>query len=470
MIRVLGYAFITILVVVATGVAVVWNGASLPALEVPLSVDRTLTNVHVINPGQPVLSHQTITIQDGVITSIKPADKNSRREVGRYVIPGLIDTHVHNARFRPDEELFHTLYLMHGVTSVRNLGDHGRAFELAESIDKGERVGPRIVGCGTILDGAQGTSHSEHFDDPDEAVDAVNELHLAGAKCIKVYPTLPPNVFLAIKKQATKLGLPVVGRMNNRLGIEGADMDEIHHLHGVLDVVSPGYRMADVSEWLKSWKKKFSKDRVELTIRMAELYKSTHVPALVGVGYLASGRKRNYPKPKLRLMPDWYSDTAGSQYYSQRKSVRKSARIAFPKMLKTIKKLHAAGVPIMVGTDSPVDKVVPGASLHDELALLVQAGLTPEQALASATCVAAKAIGIEGLGELKEGAPADLLLLSDDPTKDLDNLKSLEEVIVQGRTYTARKLTLHQRKQIKSSRKGFYRFMNDMMPYISDLL
>ena len=112
-----------------------------------------------------------------------------------------------------------------------------------------------------------------------------------------------PRKFFSVRKKAEELKLPVVGRMNNRLGIEGTKMDEVHHLHGVLDVVSPGYRMGDVSEWLKAWKKKFSKERVDLSVRMAQLHDSVHVPSLVGVGYLASKKSKKTPRPKMRLMP-----------------------------------------------------------------------------------------------------------------------------------------------------------------------
>ena len=98
MVRIVGYAFITILVFALSVLAIVWNIAALPALEVPLSIDRTFANVHIINPGQPTLSHQTITIKDGVITSIAPAAKTERRNIARYVMPGLIDVHVHGPR------------------------------------------------------------------------------------------------------------------------------------------------------------------------------------------------------------------------------------------------------------------------------------------------------------------------------------------------------------------------------------
>ena len=470
MFRVLGYALVTILLLMASVLVLVWNIAELPALSVPLALDRTLENVHIVNPGQPTLTHQTLVIEDGVITSIKPAERKSRRNIARYVMPGLIDAHVHAARFRPDEELFHTLYLMHGVTTVRNMGGDERVFEVAESIDKGERIGPRTLGCGTPLDGPQGSSIALELETAEEGTEAVAARHESGASCIKVYPMLPPDVFLAVKKEAKKLGLPVVGRMNNRLGIEGASMDEVHHLHGVLDVVSPGYRMNDVKEWLKGWKKKFNKDRIELTVRMAQLHGSAHVPSLVGVGYLAAGKIKNIPRPKMRLLPDWYSKINGTRYYSLKKSNRKAARVALPRMFSTVKALGEADVPILIGTDSSMDNVMPGISVHDELKLLVRAGLTPEQALAAGTINAAKRFGLDKLGAIKVGNDADVLIFAEDPTKDLDNLDTLDEVIAAGRTYTARKLTLHQRKQIKASRTGLYRYMNDLLPYISDFL
>ena len=470
MFRVFGYALATIVFLMATVLVLVWNIAELPVLAVPLALDRTLENVHIVNPGQPTLSHRTVVIEDGVIQSIKPAERKARRNIARYVMPGLIDSHVHAPRFRPDDEIFHTLYLMHGVTTIRNMGGDERVFEVANSIKNGERIGPRTLGCGEPLDGPQGSSIALELDAVEDALEAVADLHESGASCIKVYPMLPPDVFLAIKKEAKKLGLPVVGRMNNRLGIEGAHMDEVHHLHGVLDVVSPGYRTGDATEWLKSWKKKFNKSRIDLAVRMAELHGSAHVPSLVGVGYLASKKMKGIPRPKLRLLPDWYEDTNGSQYYSLKKSVRKAAKSALPRMFSTVKGLNEAGIQLMVGTDTPVDNVVPGISVHDELALLVRAGLTPEQALMAATSTAAKRLGLTKSGEIKEGNDADVLIFSEDPTKDLGNLKTLDEVIVAGRTYTARKLTLHQRKQIKASRTGLYSYMNDLLPYISDFL
>jgi imidazolonepropionase-like amidohydrolase len=100
-----------------------------------------------------------------------------------------------------------------------------------------------------------------------------------------------------------------------------------------------------------------------------------------------------------------------------------------------VKELHDAGVPIHVGTDTMNPFVVPGASLHEEMWALVEAGLTPEQAWIAATRGAAKALRQPHLGVVRLGAPADLLIFRDDPTHDLNALHSLEAVIAAGRLY-----------------------------------
>jgi imidazolonepropionase-like amidohydrolase len=105
-------------------------------------------------------------------------------------------------------------------------------------------------------------------------------------------------------------------------------------------------------------------------------------------------------------------------------------------MLQTVAALAEAGVPILAGTDTPNPFVVPGASLQQELELLTRAGLDIEGAWAAATWRAGEALRVQGLGTLAEGAPADLLVFRQDPTRDLAALASLETVVADGRVYS----------------------------------
>ncbi len=109
-------------------------------------------------------------------------------------------------------------------------------------------------------------------------------------------------------------------------------------------------------------------------------------------------------------------------------------RLRIMKMLTD--ELHLAGVPILAGTDTGNPFVIPGASLHEELRLLVESGLTPEEAWMAATSAAGKALRQPGLGIVEPGAPADLLVFREDPTRDLAALGSLEAIVADGRLYT----------------------------------
>jgi hypothetical protein len=353
---------------------------------------------------------------------------------------------------------------MHGVTTVRSLGGDRSVLDLKKRTEFGERIGPRMFGCGEIIDGPLGNWASTNIEEPEEAKELVAELVEEGADCIKVFPNLSAKTFRAIRQAATEAGLPLVGRMNNKLGIEGAALDDIQHLHGILDIVSPNVSADAVSVWTKQWSKGYDKDRLELTIRMAGVYNSAHTPALVGIGYQAfHGNKNAVVRALPDLMPPWYRHVWGKMYYVQGKSERKTARKALKKLLEVVGKLHKAKIPLHAGTDTGVDFTVPGRALHDELRLLVEAGLTPSEALAAATLEAGKALGVEGLGVLAEGNPADMAIFLEDPTKDIDNLNTLDGVVVNGRFYSARSLKIHHRKQIKESKTGVYRVVSEVM-------
>ena len=109
---------------------------------------------------------------------------------------------------------------------------------------------------------------------------------------------------------------------------------------------------------------------------------------------------------------------------------------AFPQMLNIVGELHGAGVPIRVGTDSAFE----GPGYHEELRLLVEANLSPEEALEAATLEGARGLGAPELGVLVEGGPADLLVFGKDPTVTLDNLETLRAVVVDGRRYDVSQL------------------------------
>jgi len=173
-----------------------------------------------------------------------------------------------------------------------------------------------------------------------------------------------------------------------------------------------------------------------------------HTPTLVVMDRLRA--MRDYASlresPDAKLLPRLYRDVVWSPKDGL-PILRRLEPDDFPVLdevsareMRLVKRLHDAGVRVFAGTDTQNPFVVPGAALWRELRLLVQAGLTPEQALAAATNLPGEFLRVPGLGRIQPGAPADLLVLREDPTQSLDALETLEAVIADGRLYTRAEL------------------------------
>ena len=150
--------------------------------------------------------------------------------------------------------------------------------------------------------------------------------------------------------------------------------------------------------------------------------------------------------PDAKLLPRFYRAVVWSPVEGMNAAKQMQAkdfamvRDALERMLVTVKHLHDAGVELRTGTDVLIPFSVPGAALHRELRMFERAGLTPEQALVASTRNTANVFGVEGLGTLREGAPAELAIFREDPTRDLAALDTLVAVVRDGRLYTRAQL------------------------------
>ncbi|HKA52678.1 MAG TPA: amidohydrolase family protein, partial [Candidatus Binatia bacterium] len=210
-----------------------------PTLAVP-SQGLVLSEVTVINPGRDRRAKQTVSVEGEKIARIVDstaqgaAATTTRRFVGAYVLPGLIDMHVHFASY-PDRDLFALLFLDHGVTAVRDTGNFdGSIWQTRESIAAGQFPGPRIFACGPILDGDPPVwPRSRVVRTAEEAEAAVAEAAAHGANCIKAYSLLSPQALAAIRAAAAKRGLPVIGHVPLAVPFEEAHLADVQHLTGV---------------------------------------------------------------------------------------------------------------------------------------------------------------------------------------------------------------------------------------------
>ena len=422
----------------------------------PLAVPArgaVLENVTVIDPGQGRAEGRTIRIAGEKIEAIEATAGGTGAEAGfsgAYVIPGLIDMHVH---FPPDTglgqtELFAFLFLAHGVTTVRDAADvDGTATAPARDGSRsGEFASPRVFACGPLVDGSPPIwKNSLIVSEPSQAVAAVAKIAEQKFDCVKVYDGLTAESLAAVQRAAAEKGLPVIGHVPRRVPFEVAHLDDVQHLTGVATPSAGDLRPFPKN--MVAWRQ-VDDERIGFIVETSKRLGIAHTPTLVVIDRLRATQDYAALReaPEVQLLPRFYRDVI----WSPRQGLPILRRLepedfevlqeVSQRSQRLVKRLHAADVPVFVGTDTLNPFVVPGASLWRELRLFVQAGLTPEQALAAATSAPGAFLRLPGLGRVQPGAPADLLVLRQDPTQSLDALGSLEAVVADGRLYTRAQL------------------------------
>ena len=381
---------------------------------------------------------------------------------GGYLIPGLWDMHVHefSSFFAPAQPL----YIANGVTGVRDMwGALDVAREAWEAISAGERVGPRAVVAGNITDGANPWfPGSVVADGPERARFVVDSLVDAGAGFIKVYSALEAAAFAAITEQAAARGVDVAGHVPFSVPARDASdagMRSMTHMFGVVEGCSSNdaeVRAARAESMAAraeggAFSDPFFGTGLYRTILDAaddDLCREllSHLaangtwltPTLAVLTTMASlERLRGEDDPRMQYMPPaivqgWMTPLPGMA--SDTPDAIETRGEFLDRQLAVTGMAAVAGVGILAGTDTPNPFVYPGFSLHDELELLVQAGLTPREALAAATTAPAEFLGAtDSLGAVAEGNLADLVLLEGNPLEDIGNTRRISLVVANGR-------------------------------------
>lgn len=424
-----GAARIGVALALAAGLAGVGLLAALrpPQPTVPPR-GAVLDGVTLVQPGEGRLASRRLRIEGDRIAAVE-ADSGdaSGPFAGAFVLPGLVDLHVHHPPpiAVGERELFAALFLRHGVTTVRDVGGAwpGTLRAHAARIRAGATPGPRIAACGPFLDGdPPDWPAARVVRDAAEARRAVEALHREGADCVKLYNNLAPPVVAALQDAAARAGLPVVAHVPWALPLDRLHDAEVQHgmgLAGLRGGPPPDARaIADY-------------------VRTSRRRRLRHTPTLVAFARAAQLEEGRLPAtPAARLLPLYYRRTLWDperNALARAQIWRAGRRLAI--LRQQVAALHAAGLPILAGTDTMSPGVVPGAALHEELRLLAEAGLGVEGAWRAATSRAGEALGMPGLGRLEAGAPADLLVFREDPSRDLAGLATLEAVVADGRLY-----------------------------------
>ncbi|QEC78173.1 amidohydrolase family protein [Mucilaginibacter ginsenosidivorax] len=401
--------------------------AASPAGAVNKVIAITGGNLVDVNTGTS-MPDAVILIEDGLVKAtgkagaVKiPAGAKIIDAKGKTILPGLWDMHSHfeQAEWGP-------AYLAAGVTTVRDCGNEFEYINAIKSaIDGGRGVGPNILKAG-IIDGKGPMSLGViQADTKDEAIKAVDRYKENGFAQIKIYSSVKPAIVKAICDEAHKLGLTVTGHIPNGMTLQqGVDsgMNMVNHEQYVYAILKRNKdRSVDFDDSVSVAAIKFIKDHhvvIDPTLGVFELAFRNVKDSIINLEP-AFG---TLPPPLQTLFKNMGMEPEQAAKY---KPLTQS-------MAASVKKLYDAGVTIVAGTDMGF----PGFSLDRELELYVLAGLTPAQALKTATITPAQAMGVDKqTGSVEAGKQADIIIVDGDPLTNISDVRKVTTVIKGGRVY-----------------------------------
>src|ERR1700722_19009551 len=414
-----------------------------------------------------VVVDQKIQAITSSATSQLPSDSRIIDGTGKFVIPGLADFHLHlTGAGEPtgSRDFFVPLLLANGITTVRDMGGYLEALgPLRDQIHSGKRLGPEIFFAGPYLDGDPPSFQpSLVVTNATQAQDDVQSLVAQGVDFIKVQSILSRTAYFAIAAAAKQQRISFVGHVPDRVtAAEASDAGQksIEHLTGVLRACSsveprlmeeqfrgspknetPQGSHAREIAWERELLSTYSERACDALIAKFDANQTWQSPTLVLLRHDA------YPTPQSDAAVADLLKYAPKSIVQKWQEVRKKQdqlsspadfdlrNQLFSRSSQVVAKMQSAGVGILAGTDSAAPELIPGFSLHEELALLTQSGLSPMQALQAATKGPAEFMGVnQKQGTIEVGKNADLLLLDANPLENIRNTEKINALVIHGR-------------------------------------
>ena len=392
---------------------------------------------------------QAVLIEGDVIAAVGPVGEVAAPAGARIVdgagytlMPGLVDMHVH---IWDEAEL--GAYLANGVTTVRNMSGMPFLLAMGERIERGELAGPHLFTTGPILNSPGPNAQLNHqiVENAEAARAAVRWQHAQGFGRVKVYSNLGREPFEAILDEAAALGMPVTGHTAEGPRAEGvpatrpfaipfdaslgAGFETIEHVESI---VWHGLRNRHDEDAARELARRIAASGVPISATLIAFENLARIAETGGAHLSREGTDRLNPFIGA-------TETAQFERWSNEDAERAAADAAFYRRFTAM--LADAGAVIVAGSDAGIATNIPGVSLHDELDLLHEAGLSPFAVLRAATVLPARILEAdETAGTIEPGRRADLLLVAGDPLEDLAVLRRPVAVAAGGRLYTGEDL------------------------------
>jgi imidazolonepropionase-like amidohydrolase len=422
-----------------------------PSEEIHIIKNVTIVDVEkgITNPGQTVIvaSNQIERIGEQGELEI-PRGANIVNGEGLYLMPGLVDAHVHYF----DAPVFSRLMIANGVLLVRDTGmPNEYVLKIRDELNHGITLGPEMIATGSILDGVPPLIPliAIGVETPEAGRAAVRGQVDAGVDMIKVYSRLEREVFLAVVEEAHKYGLKVVAHLPESVYLEDAavaGLDSNEHFNGFEKVIArlleepvnltfrgraayAGYfmRLHEVDpQKLQAFYQLIRASGMTLCPTVVTFKTLTDIQPLMNESF----PYREYISPSV--MDLWKSLWNGQNDLPD---------FIWKNWVQMVADMNAIDMPLMIGTDLMLPGILPGFSVHEEMAIWQEAGIPAADILRSATIVPAEFMGLGNrLGSIREGKSASMLLVRGNPLEDVRNAQKIEAVFLRGQHFSCKDL------------------------------
>ncbi|MEE9432084.1 MAG: amidohydrolase family protein [Melioribacteraceae bacterium] len=431
-----------------------------------------ITNLSILSSdGNHFVENKTVLIDNGEIILIGAVDKIPKDNLvingeGKYLIPGLINSHVHLWQ-SPNDLL---LYLANGITHIREMMGSSEHLKWRKEIEEDKRLGPKMFVAsnkvqsfgmfeGWLMNWIQGNIN---LNKPDKVISTLKSISNDGYDAVKLGSFLSKDIYESISINTSEIEIPLLGHLPlsstlNKLW--NSKQRELSHIEEIVKALRKEFGKVNVEnkkEFLQFVRKRshkvadnflrkdiavattlwltesIVKQKFELQELLKEIKLSYANPGIIEGTILTSRGLGWLPEINLYRLP---KDISAKKF--KKENNYWTAYVEASRILINV--MAQKGVKILAGTDSNLPVVVPGFSLHNELISLTKAGMTTSQALHSATSVPASWMKIKS-GKISLNHRADLVLLNKNPLENIENTKAIESVILNGKIFTRKQL------------------------------